>query len=326
MAWYEAALLWREQRRGFEPAFLLGIGLLLWGLTLIANDDKKKKPGCVMSALGAALWFTVDRTSRPPRNAVTPHHPLLVCLGDSLTHGQCSGNFVERIAPLVKSKTKMNNMTVMNAGQNNICSWTIYRKRLEGVLKSNPDYVLVWIGTNDVRAIYSQWWSKQLQCMWNLPQPPTLQQLEVNVRGIVKKLLNHSSSIQVGLCTLPPMGEDLPDSANQLVRQANAVLVRIANTVGDRCTVVPLYDALERAILDSPLHGWKPPVDFFLPLSIVMGVLHHVFGVSWNQLSRFVGNTVLSDSLHLNETGANVVANVVTEWLLGKGTKQQGQT
>jgi hypothetical protein len=50
-----------------------------------------------------------------------------------------------------------------------------------------------------------------------------------------------------------------------------------------------------------------------------MGMLHHVGGFSWNALSRLLGNSVMSDSLHLNERGADIVANTVTEWLLAKG-------
>lgn len=322
MTWYESVLLWREQRRGFELGFILGIVLALWGIALIALYDKLRR-GCILSALGAVLWFTVDRTSQPPRNGISTSHPLLVCLGDSLTHGQCSANVVDRIVPLLKSKCRETDIHIMNAGQNNICSWTVYHKRLEGILRYNPDYVLVWIGTNDVRAIYKKWWFKQLECMWNLPERPSIRQLQVNVDGIVTRLLSHSPCVQVGLCTLPPMGEGLTDPANECVRQANAILEKIARRAGERCTIVPVYDALERAIVvrQSTL-GWKPPVDYFLGFSLIMGILHHVFGYSWNQVSRLVGNTVLSDSLHLNETGADIVANTVVEWLVDKRIAQ----
>ena len=331
-ALWETALLYREQRRGFELALLLGLGLVLYGQILVARDDKfmSRGRGCIVSALGAVLWYTAYCTSRPPRNDPTRSRPLVVCLGDSLTHGQCSASVVGRIVPQLKSRSKTTtaDIGIVNAGQNNICSWTVYHKRLQGILKKyDPHYVLLWIGTNDVRAIYSKWWSRQLEYMWRLPEPPSLQQFETNVRGIVEILLSHSPHLQVGLCTLPPMGEVLTDPANLFVKQSNAALADIATySTGNRCTVIPVHNELESAILQNTLSGWKPPVDYFLPLSIVMGLLYHVVGFSWNQLSRLVGNTVLSDSLHLNETGADIVAIAIVEWLGDKGIADYGST
>jgi lysophospholipase L1-like esterase len=115
------------------------------------------------------------------------------------------------------------------------------------------------------------------------------------------------------------MGEVLDQPTNQVVRQANFVISRIADRTCDRCTLVPVYGSMERSIRRRELGGWKPAADYFLPLSIVMGTLHHVGGFSWNTLSRLLGNSVLSDSLHLNERGATVVADAVADWLLSKG-------
>ena len=320
------ACWWGEKRRGFEPALLLGVVLVLWGLVVLVYARQEIARGCIVSAVGAVIWFTADQTSRPPIKGVCPNRmlsttrPLLICLGDSLTHGHCSASVVDRILPsLVRQLGSDVKLGIVNAGQNNICSWTIYNKRMMEVLQTDPDYVLVWIGTNDVCSIHKKWWSMQREFMWQLPEPPTLEGLETNVRGIVETLLNHSAHLQVGLCTLPPMGEVLTQPANQVVRKANVVLTRISQSSGDRCTLIPVYDSLERSICSSEIRGWKPSADYFLGISIVMGVLHHVGGFSWNALSRLLGNSVMSDSLHLNERGADIVANTVTEWLLAKG-------
>jgi lysophospholipase L1-like esterase len=314
-------LWWGEERRGFEPALLLGVCFVLLGLVLVVFRQEVVR-GCIVSAAGAVIYVTADRTSRPPSNRSETTRPLLICLGDSLTHGHCSASVVDRIVPTLKSRSgKDVKLGVVNAGQNNICSWTIYHKRMEAVLQYDPDYVLVMIGSNDVCSIYNKWWSVQRECMWQLPERPSLDGLETNVHGIVTTLLHHSPRLQVGLCTLPPMGEVFDQPTNQVVRQANVVISRIADSMGDRCTLVPVYGSLEQSIRSScsELGAWKPPADYFLPLSIVMGMLHHVGGFSWNTLSRLLGNSVLSDSLHLNERGATVVATAVADWLLSKG-------
>ena len=61
-------------------------------------------------------------------------------------------------------------------------------------------------------------------------------------------------------------------------------------------------------------------VDNFLPAAMLMATMRHAtFGLlfSWNVLTRLVtGDTLMSDSLHLNEDGGNIIKHLVVDWSL----------
>jgi hypothetical protein len=61
-------------------------------------------------------------------------------------------------------------------------------------------------------------------------------------------------------------------------------------------------------------------VDYFVFLSACMNPLFHLCGFlfNWNVLSALVGNVVLSDGVHLNDTGRDVLVDCVVEWLMQK--------
>ena len=60
-------------------------------------------------------------------------------------------------------------------------------------------------------------------------------------------------------------------------------------------------------------------IDKFAVVAAIMNVMHHFLGVSWNAMSGPLGgNCVLSDNLHLNEDGGEIVSDAVVEWLFRK--------
>ena len=42
----------------------------------------------------------------------------------------------------------------------------------------------------------------------------------------------------------------------------------------------------------------------------------HASGVSWNEIARRNGLLLLTDTIHLNDTGAAIVADQIERWLL----------
>jgi lysophospholipase L1-like esterase len=132
-----------------------------------------------------------------------------------------------------------------------------------------------------------------------------------------------SSQIQIGICTLPPMGEDLRSEANQWIQQANTVLEQIVTQCNnDRVAIVPLYEALESIIekkSGKKTPSWLNYVDDWRIMAIIQNVLYHVtYGYcSRNFLSNAMcGYVVMSDGLHLNERGCAVLVDCIVQWLL----------
>jgi lysophospholipase L1-like esterase len=254
--------------------------------------------------------------------------PVLLCLGDSLTHGTMSSSYTPDIPVKLSvqlglpvpsgQKTFSDPLWVVNAGQNGLTSYVILHERLQKAMGVFPDFVLIFLGTNDVRAMYKSMWSKEMVYAHELPEPPTLQNYEQYMKGIVSFVRQSSPFTHIGIVTLPPMGEDLRSPANDWVRRANEVIARVAASDDERrTTVVPLFDALE-AQISKKRRKWALPVESVMVLLLIMNPLYHLFGgiFTWNRMSAMVGNVVLSDCLHLNDTGRDILVDLIVEWLI----------
>ena len=85
----------------------------------------------------------------------------LICLGDSITRGQVSADYVALL------RTRLPDDTVINAGVNYEPSSELV-KRLDAVIAQDPDVVTVLIGTNDANATLSGKRARALRRRWKL--------------------------------------------------------------------------------------------------------------------------------------------------------------
>jgi lysophospholipase L1-like esterase len=258
----------------------------------------------------------------------------LVCLGDSLTHGACSANWVASLPNRLQTDSKTaRTLKVVNAGQNSICTHTVLKEKVDHVVACQPDYIVIMIGSNDAMAIYREDWARNKMHIWNLPERPTEDLLILNLRGIVEAFLERTSAA-IAIATLPPFGEVVDSASNKIIDSINnriksleyLFLGEVKNDSRDtpRVSVIDVNKALWTEINKSRRSNnsnTTHSIDEFLPYAMIMGMLHCVLGISWNSLTRlFTGNAVLSESLHLNEKGGNVVRNLVVKWLMEKMT------
>lgn len=234
--------------------------------------------------------------------------PTLVCLGDSITHGRASSDWVSTI------KTKFSHpIQVVNNGQNSITTYTTLQERIDWTLACEPNYVVVLIGTNDARAIVDPIWHWQTRAVWGLPGPITLTTIEANLRGILDRLLK-SPNVQVAICTLPQLGEDLTSEWNQhAVKNVNDIIRNLAAAFGSRVTLLDLYAAIEAQINQSRTKGSS--ISLFLPHALWQSHAKYLFHISWNDMSRWIGNVILTDGIHLNDDGGAILTTMVVNWL-----------
>jgi lysophospholipase L1-like esterase len=316
------------------------LGVIVLGILVLILYSWKI--GLTVLMAGCISFITMEAISAPPENGPVnfigwsrrqnTRKPVLVCLGDSLTHGNCSASITPEIPPklcqaLGMTPPKYNEifsdpLWIVNCGQNGMTSRTILHERLSQALGCHPDYILLWIGTNDVRAVYKQSWSKEVVRINDLPLAPTLDGFERNLKGIVDFIRQSSPTVQIGICTLPPMGEDLKSKANAVVRKANDIIERVAGSDGEKTTLIPVFGRLE-AILEKKRRSWNTPsVDWFFWISVVMNPLFHVIPFfswcNWNSLSKPFSHAILNDGLHLNEHGRDEVVDLIVDWLLKK--------
>lgn len=356
-----------QHRDGFGGFFYLASYVVLFGLGLLTVASlllSQMVMGVVLWWIGLAIFLfgvlnvlAVEHTCRPPSNNAAAFQrawkkkhpasqgkssqqqqqqtpPILACVGDSITHGAATANYVNRVRPTVFQMLGLSNtrpqhqvdnnplsdpLWVVNLAQNFLCSYTVYHERLPTVLSCHPDWVTIMIGSNDVRAMYKKEYSNVYETTWNLPTPPNWEDYRTQLDGIIRCLTEQSEnkSLQIGLCTLPPMGEDLEHPANHLVRKANAMIHDIAKQHSSNCTILPVYEALDEAIRQKQQSKKLGPPDMEDGITMLMWMAPlRYLGCSWNLLSRMAGNYLLSDSLHLNEEAADIVATLIAKWLV----------
>ena len=262
--------------------------------------------------------YVVDQTSKEPEKSAYDfvhskkdrRGPTLVCLGDSITHARCSSDWVSTIQPTLSRP-----LNVVNNGQNSITTYTTLQERVDWTLACEPDYVVILIGTNDARALVDWPWHWLERACWGLPGPITETSIEANLKGIVEKLLK-KHNLQVAICTIPPLGEDLTTVWNQrAVKNVNACIRKVASSAGSRVTLLDLYGALESKIRQSAKTNSSAPSFFW---GHVAWQTHgkQLFQLDWNDMSRWIGNVVLTDAIHLNDTGGVIMNQLVVHWLL----------
>ena len=206
----------------------------------------------------------------------------------------------------------------MNAGQNFITSETVLQERLKYALQVFPDYIVIMIGTNDVLAMTGEPFKTVIPIINKLSKSPSLDSYESNLKGIIKVIQEQSPMTQVGLCTLPPIGEDLRSKRNEWIRRANDIVNNVAETSGDRVSSIPVYNQME-SFLEKHRSGFNLPLMFSYAMALWMNPVFHLTPfASWNLLSRPLGLQLLSDGIHLNERGRDIVADAIVDWLMTK--------
>jgi lysophospholipase L1-like esterase len=385
-------LAYLQDRRGFDDFVRYGYLLVILGA--IGVFFGRKIMGGSALILGILATKCLSEITRPPSKnpwkfLLAFSHvdkekrkaPLLVCLGDSITHGQVSANWVDEILPSLAKEIKYPGtlchqtlfqypLYVVNAGQNSLTSRVIVRERIKPALECRPDYVVVMIGTNDVLGMYMDRYGRHLRQSFKLKEEePSWDAFERNVGDILDGLLSSSSSSletgenkektasssssskrKVAICTLPPLGEDLTSDANRLVKHANTMIEKLAEARNKKknktvITVLPVFEKMQERLLQVQVHQQPPPTssssssaatkgiakrspkqnNYFwkrpnvkvgFMVAAVIAPFRFILGFKWKQISKFMDYELLADAVHLNETGGEIITDLVVEWLL----------
>lgn len=229
---------------------------------------------------------------------------LVVCAGDSITHGVVSANYVEMLA----GRFAADGHEFVNAGINGNLAHNLLQ-RLDDVVACRPDVVTVLIGTNDVNATLSQEWEDTYRKEQKLPEKPTLAWYRLNVECIIDRLQAETDA-QIALLDLPMLGENLASVTNQRVAEYNAALRAVA--AEKRVTCLPLNDRLWALLpedrMPPPYEGKKAPM-------LRAWIKHFGQRKSWDAVSAEAGLELLVDHIHLNNKAAAVVAALIGEFL-----------
>ncbi len=228
--------------------------------------------------------------------------PVVAAIGDSITHGRVSANYVDVL------QTRNPGLYFVNAGINSELAWNV-RERLPDVIRCRPAAVTILIGTNDVNARLSP--ANEARYMKNqkLPQKPDPAFYRENLASILDLVKKETPAVAV--MTLPPIGEDEGSTANQMVAGYNDIVRQTAKT--RQVEVLPLFETILSRVRDRPVNVSLCGGGIY-PMEIAVGQ-HYLLRRSWNEAGRSLGFFYLTDCLHLNDDGAAVVAGLIQEFL-----------
>jgi lysophospholipase L1-like esterase len=230
----------------------------------------------------------------------------VVCLGDSLTRGQVSVDYVEMLATRHVGRPA----TFTNAGVNGDLAFNVLQ-RLDPVIDLRPDVVSVLIGTNDANASLSEKNVRMMTRMKKLPTRPTIEWYRENLTAIVDRLTAETSA-RIALLSLPVLGEELGSPSVQRSADYSAVVKEIAEA--RNVTYLALH---ERQLAYLTAGAFTPGMRFRdgRLLSASAAIQHFVLRRSFDSISRSRGLQLTTDLIHQNNRGAAMIADLIDQFL-----------
>ena len=168
------------------------------------------------------LQFQSDRlpANAPARmvRANDVDHPTVVCIGDSITHGRTSSDYVA----LLQERFRPKGYRFVNAGRNGDLAYNVLQ-RLEAVIACRPSWITLMVGTNDVYAALSTANAHETMEQMGLPERPTREAFRRYLTEICLQLRN-ATAAPLALAA-PAHGADEPGTEK--------VSVATGGTAGD---------------------------------------------------------------------------------------------
>ena len=167
-------------------------------------------PGLVLAVAVLAVLWAFRRAGAPPDldPAAFVHAgrsrgdgPVVVCLGDSITHGKASHPFVETL------RQRLPDHTLINAGINGELSYNLLQ-RVDTVLACEPDAVAILVGTNDATASLMPMKQKKALAKKGLPAPPSVSTYRDWMRDLVTAL-QRGGVPRIAVLSPPSIAEDV---------------------------------------------------------------------------------------------------------------------
>ena len=120
------------------------------------------------------FFYSMWRSGRLPSmtpidfiNSKADNKNIVVCCGDSITHGRIGYDWVASL------RKKNDNFSIINAGINGDLAWNLL-ERLDDIIDCSPDYITILIGTNDAMGSQTKELGEDYKKRKQLPQLPDI--------------------------------------------------------------------------------------------------------------------------------------------------------
>lgn len=230
---------------------------------------------------------------------------ITVCVGDSITRGQVSCNYVDMLKRELES-----DFCFVNAGINGELSFNVLA-RIENVVRCSPDYVTILIGTNDAHAMIDARSARRARRYNLLAKPPSTDSYASNLKAIVNSV-GKKTEARIALLSIPPIGEERDGASVQLTREFARVAREVA--LETRATYLPLFEEMAAVLASAPRRtnvraGYS---DLLLLRNFIDGKL---LGRNYDEIAARRQFVLHTDLLHLSCGGAAMVSRLISSFL-----------
>jgi lysophospholipase L1-like esterase len=228
--------------------------------------------------------------------------PLVVCLGDSITHGIVSTNYVDAL-----QKKYKDSLLFINSGINGNLAYNL-NKRLQGdCIDFDPDYVTILIGTNDVNCHKSLIMMKRYIKMQRLPQYPDREFFKNNLVDILESIKKKTKA-ETAVLSLPVIGENLESIMNQKVKEYSDIIKEMTKRY--KVSYLPLYETQKRFL--EEIKERNPSVYMKKHVLIILSLM---INRSFDKIAEINGNYLTYDGLHETSRGAAMIEELISGFL-----------
>jgi len=289
----------RNTQKQFECIMIKKFSMALGLLFLVVI-------GTCFSIYSKATRLPENRPQAVLNQTVDTDKMVVVCLGDSLTHGRVSHKYVDEL-----DERFPDDYLFVNAGINSELAYNVLQ-RIETVIALKPDYITVLIGTNDALGTLGEQSAQRYIEKWNLPQAPDRKWFRQNLVRIVTRLKQETRA-QIALLSLPPITEN-PDHPGYIQARNYSRDIRLI-AQEQQLAYLPLHEVLTFAVEGEARENklvFRGPERTLMYKALAARFL---LGRNWDAISAKNGFIFLTDFIHLNKKGADIVADLIDDFV-----------
>lgn len=244
---------------------------------------------------------------------IPPNAKRILILGDSLTHGTMSHNWLVDL-----QKQYGDGYAFINMGWNGDLAYNALQK-LDNAIACEPDVIGVFIGGNDVFATFGPVWTTDFVTKKELPQAPTADWYEKNLTRIIERLQTETEA-ELVLFTLTLYGEDLNSPQNKKMAAYSHIVEETAANFN--LSVLSIHVKMRQFLLDrlndsNDYAQFSEPADFLKYRQLIRWSLirYHFFFQSWDKIANSREFLAQTDCVHLTSGSASIIATEFSNWL-----------
>ena len=232
---------------------------------------------------------------------------VAVCVGDSITHGTVSCNYVD----ILSGRDRLRGYKFVNAGINSELAYNVVQ-RADGIMACNPAVITILIGTNDAAASLSSGNQKRYTKDMNLPRLPDRDWYRENLQLLIQKFKTGTRA-RIAVFSLPPIGEARESVAYKRAQEYSALVKEVA--LSEKVTYLPLNERMDEIIAKRVMKN-TPAYNENMYLMFKGIVQHYLLGLSYDEIASSNNYFLITDTLHLNCVGAALMADMVENFVM----------